>query len=321
MNNLSTVSLPQFTTISDQESYLSGCLESFLADRKAAGRAPKTIKFYSSYLAVFVFYCEAQAITNIHQINPDFLRRYLLLFQKEHNPGGVHAAFRALRAFFLWIEFEDFMPIGWKNPISRVKAPKVPFVIKEPIAIEDIAALLDTCKSQGVSDLRDKAIFLTLFDAGMRSQELCDLDVKDVDFKSGRIMIRKGKGQKARICFISPLVIAALREYLEKRSDLETSLFLSFRNHPLTYDGLRQMLERRIKTAKLKTSRSLHDFRRAFAINMLRKKVDIYSLQKLMGHSDLTVLRRYLAQNEDDIHNAHNQGSPVDNFFSHPNST
>jgi len=55
-----------------------------------------------------------------------------------------------------------------------------------------------------------------------------------------------------------------------------------------------------------------HDFRRAFALVMLRNGVDIFALQKLMGHSDLQILRCYLAQIDQDIHNAHMRGSPVD---------
>ena len=55
-----------------------------------------------------------------------------------------------------------------------------------------------------------------------------------------------------------------------------------------------------------------HDFRRAFALIMLRNGVDIFALQKLMGHSDLQILLSYLAQTDQDIHTAHMRGSPVD---------
>jgi integrase len=58
---------------------------------------------------------------------------------------------------------------------------------------------------------------------------------------------------------------------------------------------------------------TLHDFRRAFALNMLRNGVDIFALQRLMGHSDLQIMRRYLAQNNEDNQLAHMRGSPVDN--------
>ncbi len=57
----------------------------------------------------------------------------------------------------------------------------------------------------------------------------------------------------------------------------------------------------------------LHTFRRAFAINMLRAGVDIYTLKELLGYADLQVLRRYLKQESGDLIAAHRRGSPVDN--------
>ena len=80
----------------------------------------------------------------------------------------------------------------------------------------------------------------------------------------------------------------------------------------LTCTGLRLLLRRRAVVAGLKEIPSPHDFRRAFALIMLRNGVDVFALQKLMGHSDLQVLRRYLAQTDQDIQTAHMRGSPVD---------
>ena len=82
----------------------------------------------------------------------------------------------------------------------------------------------------------------------------------------------------------------------------------------LTYDGLRQLLQRRAELAGLKEIPTPHDFRRQFALSMLRNKVDIFSLQRLMGHKDITILQRYLAQTTEDIRVAHDKGSPVENF-------
>ena len=56
----------------------------------------------------------------------------------------------------------------------------------------------------------------------------------------------------------------------------------------------------------------LHDFRRGFALNYFRNGGDIYSLQNLMGHADIQVLRRYIAQTKEDLHVAHQAYSPVD---------
>jgi hypothetical protein len=80
----------------------------------------------------------------------------------------------------------------------------------------------------------------------------------------------------------------------------------------MTYTALRGLLRRRAQLAGLDEIPTPHDFRRAFALVMLRNGVDVFSLQKLMGHSDLQVLRRYLAQTDQDVQIAHMRGSPVD---------
>ena len=67
-----------------------------------------------------------------------------------------------------------------------------------------------------------------------------------------------------------------------------------------------------VERVRLKSIPTPHDFRRAFALIMLRNGVDIFALQKLMGHSELQVLRHYLAQTDEDVHTAHMRGSPVD---------
>jgi len=89
-------------------------------------------------------------------------------------------------------------------------------------------------------------------------------------------------------------------------------LWVTNKHNRLTYWGLNQIILRRAEEAHIEKP-SLHDFRRAFALNFLRNGGDIYSLQNLMGHADLQVLRRYLAQTTDDLHIAHRKFSPVDN--------
>lgn len=71
-------------------------------------------------------------------------------------------------------------------------------------------------------------------------------------------------------------------------------------------------LHRRSKDAKV-SEPSLHDFRRAFALTMLRNNTDVYTLAKLMGHEGITVLQRYLKQTYQDNEAAHRRAEPVDN--------
>src|SRR5450759_5982576 len=89
--------------VSNVDDYLLNWLEAFLIDRKAAGVAQGTLRFYRQKIKLFSDYCDALTVKQISQITPSFLRQYLLYLEDSgHNPGGRHAAFRLLRAFFLW---------------------------------------------------------------------------------------------------------------------------------------------------------------------------------------------------------------------------
>ena len=82
-------------------------VEAFLIDRKARGCAKGTLVYYQQKMKSFTDYCESQVISQITQITPTIIRQYLLYLEETgHNPGGRHAAYRALRAFLLWYEDE-----------------------------------------------------------------------------------------------------------------------------------------------------------------------------------------------------------------------
>ncbi len=106
-----------------------------------------------------------------------------------------------------------------------------------------------------------------------------------------------------------------LRKYLKHRSDDSLALWVThprFGSERLGYDGLRAIIHRRSVDAKVEEP-SLHDFRRAFALAMLRNGTDVYTLAKLMGHESITVLQRYLKQTYQDTEAAHRRAGPVDN--------
>jgi site-specific recombinase XerD len=295
-----------------QEQYLPILIESFLIDRKAQRLSSETIHFYHKKLKYFLKYCEGQAVTQVSQLTPDLIRRYLLELTETHNPGGVHCCFRPLRTFLLWVENEEIMPADWRNPIRKVKAPRLPVEPIEPVSIKDVGALLDTCHNN-FSGARDKAMILGLLDTGARAQEFINLNLDDIDLATGSVLIRQGKGRKPRMVFLGRKTIRAVRAYLRLRHDNNPALWVSILDDRMTYSALRCLLRRRAHLAGLKDIPTPHDFRRAFALVMLRNGVDIFALQKLMGHSDLQVLRRYLAQTDEDVHTAHMRGSPVDN--------
>lgn len=284
----------------------------FYQSKKIEGVSGFTLTFYKQQLGHFLRYCEAQLITSLEEITPNVIRQFLLWHQETgHNPGGLHATYRTLRVFLLWYESEA-EPEGWKNPIRKVKAPIVSNEPLSPVDPEDVMALLKTCKSNSFLDYRDKALIMFLLDAGARAREVLGVNIQDINPVTGEILIHHGKGGKSRTVFIGKASRKSMRAYLKHRIDDQPALWITEEGERLEYGGLRGILNRRANLAAIKTP-CLHSFRRAFAINMLRAGVDVFSLQKLMGHADLQVLRRYLAQTTEDIAQAHRIGSPVDN--------
>jgi integrase/recombinase XerD len=275
------------------------------------------LRFYQQKIKLFIDFCETNLVKNIHQITPSLIREFLLYLEEtNHNPGGRHAVFRTLRAFLYWFE-DEVEPEGWKNPIRKVKPPRVPQELIEPVSYEAIEKLLKTCNRGTFVGDRDYAIILCLLDTGARAREFLDIDLDDINQASGEILIRKGKGKKPRFVYISKKSKRALRKYLHQRKDDLPALWVThprFGSQRLSYDGLRAVLTRRSKLTGIEEP-SIHDFRRAFCLSMLRSGTDIFTLSKFMGHSSLAVMQRYLNQTSDDTKQAHRRASPVEKII------
>ena len=301
--------------ISLVDDYLGTWVEAFLVDRKAAGLATGTLRFYRQKIKLFSDYCEAQVVKQICQIDPPFLRQFFLTLEASgHNPGGRHAVFRTLRAFFLWYE-DEVEPEGWGNPIRKVKAPRVPIEPIEPVSIETVSRMIKACDKTSFAGIRDIAILLCLLDTGARASEFLQIDIDDLNQARGDILIRQGKGHKPRTVFIGKQSRHTLRKYLSIRKDTHKALWVTdprLGSGRLSYDGLRTVIHRRADLANVEAP-TPHDFRRAFALTMLRNGTDIFSLAKLMGHEGISVLQRYLKQNNIDIEKAFQRAGPVDN--------
>jgi integrase/recombinase XerC/integrase/recombinase XerD len=290
-------------------------VQGFLIDRQARGLAAGTVRFYQQKLAHLTRFMAGLGITEVEQLTPRHLRQLLLAFGQEHSAGGTHALYRATKAFLNWY-VEEAEPADWRNPILKVKAPKVSDEPLDPAPVDAIIAMLATCKGKSYHDLRDKAVLLTLLDTGLRASELVALNVGDLAAPTGSVLVRQGKGGKVRTVFLGSKTLREVNRYLRLRGTLAggAPLFATEQGGRLKYEGLRDIVRRRAEQAGVPPP-TLHSFRRAFALACLRNGVDVYSLQRLMGHADLGVLRRYLAQTEGDLRRAHERGGPVDRLL------
>jgi site-specific recombinase XerD len=289
-------------------------IDMFLRTGRSRNLASGTIEFYSKKLNAFISYCEAMAITQIGQIKPETIRHFLIfLEERQHKPAGIHCYYRSVKTFLKWYE-QEIEQANWHNPIDKVKAPIVPLEPLDPVSMETIKSMIQTCKSTGLTDARDKASLLFLLDTGARLSEFLALNKEDVNLITGAIQIRRGKGRKPRNVYLGDKARQTLKRYLKGRQDTNPALWISRSGERLTETGLRMMLRRRAYRCSVLVP-SPHDFRRAFALERWRAGSDILTISKLMGHTSLQVLTRYLKQAGEDLEQAAKQSSPVDLNF------
>ena len=291
---------------------ISEWAQAFLFDRRVQGFTAGTVTNYANKLRRFQLFGANNGISTIESITPTIIRDYLALLERDGLTVITrHGHYAAVKTWLRWYESEE-EPESWSNPIEKIKPPKLPNAPIQPISMAEALKIVDRCPAD-LQGLRDKAILLTLIDTGIRASELLQLDIDDFNQVQGSLLIRHGKGDKTRTVYAGKKARKTIRSYLAQRQDDADALFVSIiDNSRLTYSGLRWIVLNRSRSAKVKM-RGIHTFRRLYALTMLRNGVDVITLSRLMGHSDLQVLTRYLAQTDDDLREAHARSSPVDN--------
>jgi len=165
---------------------------------------------------------------------------------------------------------------------------------------------------------RDKAIIFFLLDSGLRASELCRLTIKDVDLETGTVRITpflSGRKSRSRVVYIGKSSRSAIWHYLTERKALNNDeiLFIGKNHKVMDRFILGNLLQRTGFRAGIENVYP-HRFRHTFAIQYLRNGGDIFTLQRLLGHSDISMVRRYLYIADTDTKAAHQLASPVDRW-------
>lgn len=285
--------------VSNQD-YVLVCVESFLKDRTSQNLARGTIKYYRDNLKIFTDFLDSQSIKFISQITSSSIREFLLLLEtRGHNPGGIHSFYRCVKTFLRWY-WEEEEP-GYPNPVSKVKAPKVPIEPIEGISLEQFKVLLSVCGVGFVAE-RDRAILKVLLDTGMRANEMCNLRMDDLNLIENSLFILKGKGRKPRYTFFGRATKKQLKKYLKLRNTNCEYLFVTRTGDKLLYPSLRQVIRRLSDKAGFKGI-GLHDFRRTFCLESLNRGIPEITIARLMGHTTTVLIGRYAKQTTVDLMN------------------
>jgi len=316
-------------------------IEGFLQYKTAEGLSHRTIESYQHDLKLWVEYTGEQYVS---KVTTQQLRAYITYLLTDYtprritgnnevrlSPKTVRNVWITLCAFFRWAAEEFNIP----NPMKNVPAPKFTNKPVEAFTREEVEAMIkacDTCKEartdrrhkftmQRSTGLRDRAIIMILLDTGLRASELTGLRIGDVDSKTGKVTVRHGsegqaKGRKGRFVYLGKAARRTLWRYLASREDGEdpdAPLFVGRFGYPMGRDALRQLINALGSKAGVKNAHP-HRFRHTFAISYLRAGGDLFTLQRLLGHSSLEMVQVYARVAEVDAERVHQKASPADNW-------
>jgi integrase/recombinase XerD len=195
-----------------------------------------------------------------------------------------------------------------------------------PFSEDDIRKILTACdytkefkrentktyKLKRKTAIRDRALIMILLDTGIRVGELTRLKIEDVDLTTGACLIapyETGRKTKPRTVYLGKASRRTLWLYLAKRDDYRQDDPLI----PLGTDPIRLLLKGIEERSGVKNIHP-HRFRHTFAIQYLRNKGDVFTLQRLLGHATLSMVQHYLALVDADSADTHRRASPVDNM-------
>lgn len=304
--------LPQFTALQDPE--IRYAVDIYYEAKQAQQVSANTLRIMHRVLDDFAEWFIGIGGQTVSQISVMTVQAFLKEKSEKCKPNTVSIYFRNLRTFSYY--FEDLTEGAIKSPFHNkaMKPPKIPSVKKPAVSADTI---LDFIKGiDGDYKTRNKAFFLTAFDSGLRLAEVCSLRIRDIDLTSGKIEVLEGKGQKYRISFVSNITLKAIRKYLISRSvsNEREPLFMSDSGTFLTEQGMQAVRYKIERKCGIKLG-GFHALRRGFAKEFLKNGGDLFTLQNLLGHSEVETTRGYVQLEPEEIQDIYNRNSPLDSAY------
>jgi integrase/recombinase XerC len=238
------------------------------------------------------------------------LRAWLLELRATLAPESIAGYVRGLKAFGNWCAAEELAAAAGFRGLRR---PKVPHRLIAPFSDPELRSLL------ALADERERALALVLLDTGLRLSELASLRVGDV--RPDGTLHDMGKGAKERIVPIGASARRALVRYLGTRTVVVAGdpLFCGRWGPALTARGIQLAIARLGRRAAVGTRCSPHTFRHTFARGYLVNGGDVFSLQQILGHTTLDMVRRYVYfVSFETVRRLHAAASPADGLLIGP---
>ena len=266
---------------------ITEAIEEFILDQRLRGNSKLTIEYYIHALDLFLAYVGDLDINNVSILT---CKKYVVSLQDDDtkNTVSVQSYVRALRAFLSWAYDNDYIAIDIP---SKLKLPKAQITVKNVLTADEIDTLLLSFREDTFFGIRNLCMICLMLGSGLRRAEVMTLRYEALHLDAGYALVT-GKENKQRNVPIGDYATEKLRSYLKvrPRSDL---LFTHENGNPLTDDTIKNIF-RKLKVQTGINRLHPHLLRHTFATMYLTNGGNIYTLQTILGHSSLEMVKKYL---------------------------
>ncbi len=292
-------------------------LNLFLEDCEIRNLRSHTIKYYQNELSTFYKILKEQKVDPApYLIKDEHIKRNVILYLKDQKGlkiVSINTKLRAIRSFFNFLHREGYITT---NPVKNLKLMKDRKNVVVTFSNEQLAELFKQPDLRTFTGLRDYTIMSLLLETGIRANECVGISLGDINYNENTVLIRNAKGYKERLVPIQSTMKSLFKKYLSIRGTVETdALFITIDGTPLTKRQLQNRITKYGELAQIQNVRcSCHTFRHTFAKLSVKAGADIFTLQSILGHTSMEMVRVYVNLFSEDIIEKHRDFSPLKNI-------
>ena len=243
--------------------------------------SPETIRSYRLSLRQFFSSCPK----DLTEVKAKDIRKWLEeLNNAELKATSIQIKLAAVKSFYEYCTEENLIH---KNPTVTVKTPQKEDSLPYYLTRRQLALLRELTKTS----LRDRAIVETLYATGVRISELLQIRLEDIKWDTRQILIRKGKGNRARPVLFTYECAERLKIYLERQNVNSQFLFPNSKGQPISRQLVQKLFRGYSDVLGFKVTP--HTLRHTFASHLAEKGMDFTSIQELLGHANINSTRIY----------------------------
>ena len=281
----------------------------YLTNQKA-----NSVNTRESYLRDTLYFLEYLSDTGTDPLQADeqTVQGYVdHLHELKRSPTTISRNLASVRCFYKFLIFRGLVE---NNPAKGIKLEKTVKKLPQVLSGEEIELLLAQPDITEPKGCRDKAMLELLYATGIRASELINLNIKDLNLRSGVLYCRGSKG--VRSIPVYPSAVVAVSDYIYRMRGLITgpesgnALFVNLNGGRLTRQGFWKIVKGYATEAGITKDITPHTLRHSFALHLLENGASVKDIQTMMGHADISSTQVYVQLLDSHVKQVYNNCHP-----------